>query len=333
MVESVTFDDLDRQVLHALLLDARAPFARIGAVLGVSDRTVARRYAKLRSAAGLRLAPLTDPRYVGQARWLLRVRCTADSAERIATVLARRPATSWVNLLAGGTEVAFATRSPAMGNDQTLEGALTRSAQVTEITAQRFLTTYFGGPRNVVSKRSILTPEQVDAFRRHVDVDPAGAAEVDEVDRRVLDGLAGDGRRPVDELAAAIGLPASTVRRRLAALRADGALYFDVTVDPRVLATPMRTAVWITVEPGDLAATGAALATHREVAFAAATTGRTNIYASVLTHDEDELYTYLSATLGSIGRVRAVETAPVVRTFKAEGVPDAAMQLLARRAR
>ena len=334
-VDTDVFDDLDRQVLYALQIDARAPFARIGAVLGVSDRTVARRYAKLRSVAGLRLTPLTDPHHVGEARWLFRVRCAVDGADQIATALARRPETSWVNLLAGGSEVAFATRSPAIGADRTLEGALTRNAKVVEISAQRFLATYFGGPRNVVSKRSALSPGQVQALREHVAgfADPGGTAELDAVDRQVLDGLAIDGRRPVDELAATTGLPASTVRRRLAALRASGTLYFDVTVDLRVLSAAIRTAMWLSVAPADLRTTGEALATHREVAFAAATTGRTNLYASVLTRDENELYDYLSSTLASVGTVRDVETVPVVRTLKAEGSPDVAMRLLAQRRR
>ncbi|HEX6340848.1 AsnC family protein [Umezawaea sp.] len=41
---SVVLDDVDRGLLQALVVDRRASFARIGEVLGVSDRTVARRY-------------------------------------------------------------------------------------------------------------------------------------------------------------------------------------------------------------------------------------------------------------------------------------------------
>lgn len=51
-MESHTFDQLDLQVLSALEVDGRASFSRIGAVLGVSDQTVARRYRRLCAEEG-----------------------------------------------------------------------------------------------------------------------------------------------------------------------------------------------------------------------------------------------------------------------------------------
>ena len=51
---------------------------------------------------------------------------------------------------------------------------------------------------------------------------------LDEGDRRLLDILARDGRAAAGELAEAVGLSASSVRRRIAELRASGVLYFDV---------------------------------------------------------------------------------------------------------
>jgi DNA-binding Lrp family transcriptional regulator len=41
-------DDIDRGLIHALHLDARAPFSRVGSVLDVSTQTVARRYQRAR---------------------------------------------------------------------------------------------------------------------------------------------------------------------------------------------------------------------------------------------------------------------------------------------
>ncbi|HEY0117747.1 MAG TPA: AsnC family transcriptional regulator [Cellulomonas sp.] len=330
-MESDTLDDLDRQVLHALLLDARAPFARIGAVLGVSDRTVARRYAKLRAAAGLRLTALTEPRHVGEVRWFLRVTCAPGHAAQLANALAARADTSWVNLLAGGTEIAFATRAPTLGADRALEAALTRSPNVIAVSAQLFLHRFFGGPRNVIGKYGALSADQIAALSADAlePDEPDRRIELSEVDRQLLEALAVDGRRPIEDVASATGLPAGTARRRLAALRAEGTLYFDVTVAPHVLAAPLRTVVWISVAPGDLEAAGEALAGHLPVAYAAATTGATNLYASLLTRDEDELYRYLSTTLGSLGTIRQVESAPVTRTVKAES--GIAMRTWARR--
>ncbi|WP_346777316.1 AsnC family protein [Streptomyces sp. HNM0575] len=49
-MDTLTLDDLDRQLVHSLAVDGRAPFSRIASVLRCSDRTVAHRYRRLRAA-------------------------------------------------------------------------------------------------------------------------------------------------------------------------------------------------------------------------------------------------------------------------------------------
>ena len=46
---------------HALIVDGRGPFARIAAVLGSSEQTVARRYRRLREAGVIRVRGLQGP--------------------------------------------------------------------------------------------------------------------------------------------------------------------------------------------------------------------------------------------------------------------------------
>jgi hypothetical protein len=52
-VENTSWDDLDRQLVHALTVTPRAPFKQIADVLGVSDQTIARRFRKLTATASL----------------------------------------------------------------------------------------------------------------------------------------------------------------------------------------------------------------------------------------------------------------------------------------
>jgi DNA-binding Lrp family transcriptional regulator len=99
------FDDLDREVVHALQVDARAPFRRIGEVLGVSDQTVARRYARLLERQALRVLGLTDPVVVDERQWIFRVRVAPDVVREVADALAARSDTSWIALCAGGAEL------------------------------------------------------------------------------------------------------------------------------------------------------------------------------------------------------------------------------------
>ena len=105
------YDELDRQLVHALQINGRAPFSAIAEVLGVSDRTIARRYARLRSVGGLRVLGGIDSTALGAVLWLLRVRCAPTAAVAVAEALARRPDTSWVSLTSGGTEITCTVRT------------------------------------------------------------------------------------------------------------------------------------------------------------------------------------------------------------------------------
>ncbi len=106
MVETVTLDDLDRQVLQALQLDGRASFRLIGQVLGVSENTVARRYRNL-CTLGLRTVARTVPARLGHTEWIMRIQVTPDAATSLAQSLARLPETGYVSI--GGAQAPRST--------------------------------------------------------------------------------------------------------------------------------------------------------------------------------------------------------------------------------
>src|SRR6201987_2794528 len=117
MVDTITIDDLDRQLAQGLGVDGRASFSQLAEVLGVSDQTVARRYRRLRSAGALRVVGLKYPKSGGYANWFRRLRCVPGPGEAIAAALARRADTAWVQLLPGATEVLCSLRGE--GSDGT----------------------------------------------------------------------------------------------------------------------------------------------------------------------------------------------------------------------
>ncbi|WP_239153811.1 Lrp/AsnC family transcriptional regulator [Virgisporangium aliadipatigenens] len=318
--ESVALDDLDRALIDALRVDGRAPFARLGEVLGVSDRTVARRYNRLRGTGVLNLVGVVDAASLGGAEWLVRLHCRPGSADSVAEALARRDDTRWVALLSGGTEICASLRSwSARERDELILQRLQRTAPVVSVTAHSVLhvfTTAAPHPNGT----GALTPEQAAALRpTYADGERVRLADSD---RPLLEALAADGRAPYPALAAATGWSESSVARRLHALRAAGLLTFDVDVDATVLGYRAEARLWASVPPADLAATGAAVATRSEVAFCAATTGPTNLLISVVCRDNRDLYRYLTECLGALGTIREVQTAPVVRVLKrARSVP------------
>ena len=314
-------DLLDVQLVYALQIDGRAPFSLIGEVLGVSDQTVARRYNRLRSSGLLRVRGLVEPDLLGLRSWVIRVQCTPSAAAAVAEALARRPDTAWISLTSGGTEVACVVRTRAGEDDShLLLDALPRSRGVTGITAQCVLHTYFGGVLSLVNKSGTLTPDQVAALQPQAGTRPAGQAQVTPDDQVLLDTLELDGRTTFSDLAAATGWSQSTVRRRLADLRASGMLYFDVDFHHSLLDLTARGMVWLTVNPAQLSAAGEAMAGHPETAYVAATTGTANLYASILSPSTEALYTYLTTSIAQLPGLSEVETILVMRTVKRSGL-------------
>lgn len=315
-------DSLDRRIAHALQIDGRVPFARLASVLGVSDQTVARRYARLRSSRSLRVIGLTDPSATGETQWYVRVRARPDAAQAVAEALARRSDTSWVMLLAGGTEMICTVRAGWNGNDLLLS-TLPRTARVTDVRAHCRLHEYFGGRRGAIEKIGPLGAEQVEALLGGVSraeslstgslpADPG----LDDVDHRILAELARDGRARVEQVASATAVPEATVRRRLEVLRRSGVLFFDVELDNRVLGREVAAVLWLKVEPASLHAAGEALAGHSEITFAAACTGPHALFAHALSADPGALYRYLTTSLAALPGVTEVESAPVIRLVK-----------------
>ncbi len=318
-----TADELDLQILHALQIDGRIGFGLLGRVLGVSDQTVARRYARMRSTSGLRVAAAGDSHRVGHRQWYVRVRTTPDAAMAIARAIARHPDTAWVRLVSGGTEIVCSLSAGAGGHALLLE-KLPRTSRVLDVTAQSELHVHARSAERLLKQVGTLDEPQLRAlhestaisFSSGASTTITGSAHLDELDVALLTILRQDPRTPVEQLAAAAGSPASTARRRLERLRASGALRIDVDVDPRALGLHEQTLLWISVSPADLASTGAALATHPEVTFAAATTGRTSLYASVMTPNASMLYDYLTRGIAALPAIRDVESTLVLHNLK-----------------
>jgi DNA-binding Lrp family transcriptional regulator len=331
-VKTSQLDDVDRQLLHALMLAPRAPFRQLAAVVGVSDQTVARRYRKLADTAGLRVYGLIDGQRAGWVDWLVRLQAAPGSAQRIADTLASRPDTRWVRLYSGGTEIVctLQERTPEQRNALFLH-RLPGSRHVTAITSQMILHVFT--PVAYVGYASALSPPQVAALREHApeppeaapapdtgnDSLPTGATVLRAEDDPLIAELARDGRAPVADLAAATHWHESTVRRRIEELRRAGLLYFDIDVDDSVLGVNATVMLWLRVEPTCLEAAGRAVAAHPEVPFAAATTGPTNLAVSAVFRGTRELYAYLTTRLADLPGLQSAETAPIIGTMKRVG--------------
>ena len=307
-------DETDRALLHALQLDGRAPYSRIGDVLGVSTQTVARRFNRLRAEAGLRVTALPDPQAAGRSQWLLRLTAAPQTAQDLAGALSRRPDTSWVKLASGGTEIVSIVHSTPTDGNALLLNDIPRTSSITSVSAHYLLHLYVGGPTAWRGRAKSLTAVQVAALTRTRDTEPT---RLSPDDGKLLMALGEDGRATHADLAVRTGWSTATVARRLDELLRSGAIFLDVDVDPMALGFTTSAMLWLSVPPARLDAVGRALAEHDELVFVAATTGRTNLVAQAICNGPDALHAYLTQRVGAIEHITAIETVPVLRTVKA----------------
>ena len=267
-MESHTFDELDLRLLHALEVDGRASFSRIGAVLGVSDQTDRPPLPPScapRAACGS--SPSGTPNASGRTSGSLRLRCVPDSAPAIADALARRPDTTWIGLASGGTEVIC--RHPAAQRGRPRRPA---PRQAPAHPARH------GDPRppdpapllrrpdRLAERSSARSPRTRSPPSTPGRSPPTAPRRIDPEDEPLVAALEQDGRATYPELQRATGRSESAVKRRLAALLASGAIYIDVEYDSETIGYPLAAALWITTTPAALHSVGETLASHDEIA-------------------------------------------------------------------
>jgi DNA-binding Lrp family transcriptional regulator len=310
-------DPIDLGLIHALQIDGRATFSQIGAVLGISVQTAARRYRRLRTEASLRVVGLPDPARAGQTQWLVRMTSAPHTATELANALASRSDTSWVKLGSGGTEIIAIVTGPSDSSGRTLLlQDIPRTTTITSVSAHYLLHTYLGGPTVWTGRPAVLDREQRRRLAPVHRADRPDPRPLGEGDAALLAALRRDGRASNTDLASATGWSPASVARRLTELRATGAIFFDIEIDPVHFGITTRAMLWMAVAPAQLDELATTMAGHPELAFVAATTGPTNLVADVLCASPAALHTYLTHRLGALPAIRAMDTVPLLRTIK-----------------
>lgn len=106
MLQPVSMDDVDRQIITALQADGRRPFNQIAEDLGVPASSVRYRTRRLEELGILQVVGIANPLAIGFDRLaMIGIRCAPGRARDVCAALAALPETSYVILTTGQFDV------------------------------------------------------------------------------------------------------------------------------------------------------------------------------------------------------------------------------------
>ncbi|MFF4895071.1 Lrp/AsnC family transcriptional regulator [Streptomyces sp. NPDC001068] len=318
-------DQTDRRIVQCLLQDGRASFRTVAQVAGVSEQTAARRYRALVADGALRVRALPGHLGTRDQTWFVRVQCRPDAADALADALAAREDTAYVSVTSGGSEIVCQTRSDPTRPHGSVLHRLPRTAKVLGFHAYAVLHMHLGTDAKWRAFDEPLTPADIALLHRRdgspVPREPRSGTEavLGEADAPLLAALARDGRTSVADLARATGWSKARASARLEELRRGQALHLAVDLVYARFGFHATAYLWLTVGPGQLHATGEALSRHPGTTFAAAVTGSANLLVTVTCRTMDDLYAYVTDTVGTLSAVTRVDVVPVLHRLKQAG--------------
>ena len=139
----------------------------------------------------------------------------------------------------------------------------------------------------------------------------------DDLDRRILDRLALDGRTSNRRVADELGVTEGTVRTRIKRMQDEGQMRITALTNIRKLADPSLAFIWIEVERShQCRAVAEALAREPQIGFVGIMVGRFDLLAITMVHGAAQLSEFLHGTVHIIPGVRHTECSLGARFLK-----------------
>ena len=141
-------------------------------------------------------------------------------------------------------------------------------------------------------------------------------SEVSDLDKRIIEHLQQDGRRPFTQIAAELGVSEAAVRARTNRLVERGILQVVGVTDPLKLGFHQMAMIGIRCESAKLIEVAEQLASMPEVDYVVITAGSYDLLIETVCEDNDALPAFLADRLRAIDGVRETETFVYLRLVK-----------------
>jgi len=302
--------DLDRRIIVALQQNGRASWTSVAEVVGSSSATVLRRGQQLLAGGVVSVTVQPAIGSLGPTDlFLTRINCRPGRQREVAERLASWSDVRFLSVVSGRYDIVaeVAVRGGASHYSE-LISPLQQTEGVERWRSDLLLHVYKVGHD---WSRQLFNSELAAAH------DPARAVEgppgapstcvpehLDDVDRRILEVLAPDGRATFQKVAADVGLNESNVRRRFERMRAQGCADVLTLVPAAALGMGAETLITVRVRPGRLSDVAASLAAHSAVRYVAALLDDSSLLCEVIAGSNESLWQFVNETLATLDGVQ-----------------------------
>ena len=138
---------------------------------------------------------------------------------------------------------------------------------------------------------------------------------LDDVDKRLIESLQEDGRRPYTQLAQAVGLSEAAVRQRVRRLVDTGVTQIVAVTDPMTLGFRRMAMIGVRVE-GDVRAAADAIASFPEIDYLLIVAGSFDLLVEAVCEDDDDLLALLNGKIRTVPGVVSTDTFTYLKICK-----------------
>lgn len=316
----VTVSELDLALVHALQIRPRAAWTDLASLLGATAVTLGRRWERLTDEGLAWVSAVPGPAFShGGCTAFVFVRCAPAARERLGARVSELTQAVTVELLTpAGADLMLDVLAPDLAAvHRFVDEELAALPDVLDIECVFATSLYTEGTR---WRLGSLDAAQLSVLGRAGANRPGGSlADLDMLDRALLDALVRDGRTRLTELAELTGSSAATVRRRLHRLTTSGITSFRCDVAPAVSGLPVSVTFRGHAPAGDVNRMHRSLGTLPECRLLAAVTGGTNVLATYWLRDIGSVQQRETAACAQLPALRITDRLLGVRTLKRMG--------------
>jgi Lrp/AsnC family transcriptional regulator for asnA, asnC and gidA len=154
------------------------------------------------------------------------------------------------------------------------------------------------------------------ALAKNRTIVPRPGEDISELDKRIIEHLQQDGRRPFTQIAAELGVSEAAVRARTNRLIERGILQIVGVTDPLKLGFQQQALIGIRCESSKLIEVAEAVAEFPEVDYVVITAGTYDLLIETVCEDNEALLSFLADRLRRIDGIRETETFVYLKMMK-----------------